>query len=243
MRTHLIFAAAAAATAASAASAAAPPPPGSFFNLSAWTLQLPVSDGHGGVVEVKEPQLDTYTSEYFYTNATSNNAMTFWCPEDGAHTSGSSFPRSELRETLDWTFSGSNRLNATVAVLQEPTGGAITIGQVHVDGLSHSCSIIIELEWESGDIVAHLRDDKCNPVSKTVGSGYALGQPVAYSIGIDGLTAFASTSTGSMTYPYQWMNTSVPIYFKVGDYVQYSSSSSTKGGRVAVSAISIMHGA
>jgi hypothetical protein len=197
------------------------PPPGAVFNLSAWTLQLPVSDGHGGVVEIKEPQLDTYTSEYFYTNGSSaNNAMTFWCPEDGAHTSGSSYPRSELRETADWTFIGTNRLNVTIAVLEEPTGGAITIGQVHVDGLSHSCSIVIELEWESGDIVAHLRDDQCNPVSKTVGTGYAIGDPVHYSIGIDGLDAFASTDTGSMPpYSYSWMNTSVPIYFKVGDYV------------------------
>jgi hypothetical protein len=197
------------------------PPPGAVFNLSAWTLQLPVSDGHGGVVEIKEPQLDTYTSEYFYTNGSSaNNAMTFWCPEDGAHTSGSSYPRSELRETADWTFIGTNRLNVTIAVLEEPTGGAITIGQVHVDGLSHSCSIVVELEWESGDIVAHLRDDQCNPVSKMVGTGYAIGDPVHYSIGIDGLDAFASTDTGSMPpYSYSWMNTSVPIYFKVGDYV------------------------
>ena len=80
-------------------------PPGSYFNLSAFKLQLPLSDGNGGVVEIDQPQLETYSSAYFYTDP-SDNGMTFWCPENGAHTSGSNYPRSELRDNTDFTFSG-----------------------------------------------------------------------------------------------------------------------------------------
>jgi len=40
-------------------------PPGALFNLTSFKLQLPISDGKGGVVEVLQPALATYTSQFF----------------------------------------------------------------------------------------------------------------------------------------------------------------------------------
>lgn len=84
--------------------------------------------------------------------------MTFWSPINGAHTSGSSYPRSELRQLLDFNYSGTHVLSVTMAVRVVPTNGKITIGQAHFDGVSRACSIFCELEWQSGSVVSHVRD-------------------------------------------------------------------------------------
>ena len=144
---------------ASTVGAAALAPPGQLFNLTNWKLQLPVSDGNGGVLSVAQPALATYTSEYFYTNASDGNSMTFWAPINGAHTSGSSYPRSELRDLIDFNYSGTHILSVNMTVYEVPPNGKITIGQAHFDGVSGDCSIFCELEWQPvGSIVSHVRD-------------------------------------------------------------------------------------
>jgi hypothetical protein len=138
-------------------------PPGSIFNLTGWKLQLPLSNGKGGVIEVSQPALSNYTSEYFYTNAT-DDSMAFWCPINGAHTSGSGFPRSELRELYNFTTQGDHVISATIRVLQVPPAESITIGQAHIDGVSGACSIFCELEWTKGSIVSHVRTQSCSGI-------------------------------------------------------------------------------
>ena len=198
---------------------AAPPPPGQLFDLSHFQLQLPVASGNG-VLIIQPAELKSYTSAYFYTNATTN-AMTFWCPENGAHTSGSSYPRSELRQQPNFFFKGRSQMNVSLSVEKLPTGGAITIGQVHVDGISGHCSIIIELEYQDGDINAHLRDSACKGITKKVGSGVVVGQSFSYTLTVDGTNTVVETDSGSMPpYEYNWdidgtPIEQVPIYFKV----------------------------
>jgi hypothetical protein len=163
-------------------------PPGVLFNLSSWGLQLPLSNGKGGVTQVLQPALKTYTSAYFYTDP-ADNGMTFWCPENGATTGGSSFPRSELREEFDFDLSpGRHVLNATVAVLSANSSKAsVTIGQAHVDGISGHCSIFVELMWTDGTVTAHLRDKSCNNVNVIVGTDCACSPlPILDSLGAPG---------------------------------------------------------
>ena len=202
----------------SAASSQAPPP-GALFNLSSFLLQLPTST-NGGVTEIKQPALATYTSAFFFTDP-ADKGMTFWCPQNGATTSGSSFPRSELRETVDFDLSpGLHILNATVTVLQTTATQSITIGQAHVDGLSGHCSIFVELEWTKGVVVAHLRDKACRGVNVELGA-YALGEPVSYSIALRGNTAQVTTDkVAGKPYSYTWLPTNTQVYFKAGDYLQ-----------------------
>ena len=225
--------------------AAAPQPPGALFNLTSFTLQLPVAAGGGGVQEVKWPALATYTSQYFYTDAADGNAMAFFCPENGATTSGSGFPRSELRENVDFDLrKGSlHVLNATVAVTATAGGTSITIGQAHIDGVQHACSIFLELEWTAaGDIAAHLRDKACKGVTKTVARGVKLGDKLAYSVVVAGDTLTVTTDRGSLApYSYTWLKTSTPVYFKAGDYYQGTGSSASQGGAVKIYALSTSH--
>lgn len=198
---------------------AQPLSPGQVFNLSSFGLQLPVSNGKGGVMQVLQPALRTYSSPYFYTDPI-DNGMTFWCPENGATTSGSSFPRSELREETDFDLSpGRHVLNATVAVLSANSSKAsVTIGQAHIDGISGHCSIFVELIWTDGTVTAHLRDESCNNVNVVVGAGYDFGDFVTYSIIVDGDTAQILTNKDDSMkpYAYSWLDKSTPVYFKAG---------------------------
>lgn len=128
-------------------------PPGENFDLTGWKITLP--DG----TEVKEQELsDGFESENeFYTDPCTG-AMVFRCPNHGATTVGSSFPRSELRQMLragntsistrgiglnNWVFSSSTYANqlasggvdgaltATVAVdYVSATGESGKVGRV-----------------------------------------------------------------------------------------------------------------
>eukprot|EP00456_Euglypha_rotunda_P032135 TRINITY_DN2492_c0_g1_i4.p1 TRINITY_DN2492_c0_g1~~TRINITY_DN2492_c0_g1_i4.p1 ORF type:complete len:201 (+),score=27.78 TRINITY_DN2492_c0_g1_i4:89-604(+) len=169
--------------------------------------------------------------------------MTFWCPENGAHTSGSNYPRSELREMPangEWGNTGTHEMNATCKISQLPQSGKLVIGQVHADGVSGSCSIILELEMTNSDLVAHVRDKSCNNVQYTVGTGYALNTKISYQVKYQNGVLYCTTDRGSMpAYSYSW-NT-YPLYFKAGDYVQDNSSSSTQGGLIHFYSLTTSH--
>ena len=203
------------ALALAAAARAQQAPPGRLFNLTNWKLQLPLAGKNGGVVEVSQPALSTYTSAYFYGSGAS---AVFFCPEDGATTSGSSFPRSELRENVDFLIDakagGVHALNATVRVLA--ASAPITIGQLHGDGLSGHCSIIVELEYAAGAVVAHLRDAACGGKSVAVGRKFALGEPIEYAILSAGNTVTVVVGgVAAAPYSYSWLDgKKYQAYFK-----------------------------
>ena len=117
-------------------------PPGSNFDLSHWYLQLPVDSNGTNVgtsASISTAQLTNgYASAWFYT-ATNDGAMTFWVPDNGATTSGSTHPRSELREELspgntsvNWTPYGTHILTATCVVSNVPSDTRkVCIAQIH----------------------------------------------------------------------------------------------------------------
>lgn len=216
------------------------PAPGQLFNLTNWKLQLPQASKKGGVVEISQPALATYSSPNFYTNA-SDMSMTFWCPINGAHTSGSGFPRSELRELFNFTTQGTHVLAVTMRVDEIPPSGSITIGQAHLDGLSGACSIFCELEWTNGEIVSHVRTQTCSSVNMKLPGTFSLGETFSYVIEVAGNVLTVSTNKGEASpYSYSWALPG-PIYFKAGDYVQQAGSSATEGGAVAISALKTTH--
>src|SRR2546423_4363457 len=112
-------------------------PPGSNFDLTHWKLTLPldvVGGTSGTAAEISAGQLVAgYTNADFYSGA--DGAMIFWCPVTGATTSGSTYPRSELREmlnpndaTVNWLANGTHILRGQCKVTQQPSAGAIIIG-------------------------------------------------------------------------------------------------------------------
>ena len=87
--------------------------------------------------------MNGYSSEYFYKDP--DGSLVFWCPVTGVTTSGSSYPRSELRETkpdgtlYNWNVSdGTATLNATLAVNEVPSTGKVVVGQIHDNGAEAS---------------------------------------------------------------------------------------------------------
>jgi hypothetical protein len=73
--------------------------PGKILNLTSWKLTLPINTGIKlNPDEIKQPILNTYTNpDYFFSNKT-GDAITFRANCGGFTTTGSNFPRSELRE-------------------------------------------------------------------------------------------------------------------------------------------------
>jgi hypothetical protein len=183
--------------------------PGDLFNLSSFTLQTPYPKG-GGVQEIPYPALARYNDSTFYVRACAERpagCMAFWAPETGAHTGGSNFPRSELRQNYDWSTppAGSPELHYSAATLRVISAGAknsVCIGQIHADGLSGHCSIIVELEWTAGSVVAHVRDAACSNKNFIVGTA-PLGTSFSYNLSMTGDAVQVVTDTGSMA-PYRY---------------------------------------
>jgi hypothetical protein len=95
--------------------------PAQILNLSDWKITMPYdSNGElfesgitpGDAVEVTQPALATFTDKYFYVNST-NDAVNFMAPVNGATTSGSGYPRSELRQMA--TSNGSDEASWNMA--------------------------------------------------------------------------------------------------------------------------------
>ena len=144
-------------------------PPSGNFDLSHWNLTLPTgSSGHPNVISTST-LTGGYTSQYFYTGT--DGAMVFWCPVTGVTTSGSTYPRTELRETnsdgskYNWNVKdGTATLSATVAVNQVPSSGRVVIGQIHdtgAGGIKNRPLIMLVYKYNSGtgtgSLVAEVR--------------------------------------------------------------------------------------
>ncbi|MCU0789347.1 MAG: polysaccharide lyase family 7 protein, partial [Verrucomicrobia bacterium] len=137
-------------------------PPGQNFDLTHWYLGLPV-DSSGGTsgdsASISASQLVAGYSNalYFYTGA--DGAMTFWAPVTGATTSGSDYPRSELREQIsppsndiNWSGYGFHILNATCRVTQVPDSKKVIIGQIHTK--TGDARPLVKLQYNNGTIEA-----------------------------------------------------------------------------------------
>lgn len=180
--------------------------PGANFNLSHWYLQLPTSGDvltgtAGSVDSASGSQLAAgFTNAYFHTDT--DGAMAFCVPDDGARTSGSSHPRSELREELipgnagvNWTLYGTHILTATCVVSNVPADtGKVCIGQIHEpdakpDGTASAGNEqMIMFDLPSQTIYANINLDGnlSSSFSQTFISGpaVALGKPVNYTMAV-----------------------------------------------------------
>ena len=183
-------------------------PPGGNFDLHHWYLQLPTSGGvltgtGGSVDSASTSQLVAgFTNAYFYTAG--DGAMTFWVPDDGATTSGSSHPRSELREELspgdtgvNWTLYGTHIMTGTCVVSNVPSDTMkVCIGQIHEpnnkpDGSSSANNeqmIMFDLSGSTKKIYANINLDgnlsSSFSVTLVSGSSVALGKPVNYTMSV-----------------------------------------------------------
>ena len=223
-----------------------PPPtvilPADVLDLTNWKLTLPVNTAHAGSPdEIQQPELDGFQdSQYFHTNA-SCNGVVFRAPCGGATTSGSGYPRSELREMANnglslasWsTTAGTHTMIVTQAITHLPVVKPhVVAGQIHD---SNDDVIVFRLEGQK------LFVDQNGTTGPVLTSQYQLGDvfTVAFVARNGGVECYYN---GAYVYTYQVSASG--CYFKTGCYTQ---SNTSKGdapdayGEVVVYGVSVSH--
>jgi hypothetical protein len=231
-------------------------PPSGNFDLSHWALDLPVDSNGGttGVMAIIAPArlAAGYASPWFYTAA--DGSMAFWCPVNGATSSGSSHPRTELREMLNpqsnssnWWLESNAVLSATLLVAQVPASGQIIVGQVHGDATANYPVAMICFDYSRSTRLAEVsatfvKTPANNSFNKRVlASGIPVGAKFSYEIRVrrGTLSVGVNGNWYSEVLDPSWM--SHQVYFKAGDYVIDSGSSATIGGLVRFYALTAVH--
>ncbi|MBO9198714.1 MULTISPECIES: polysaccharide lyase family 7 protein [Niastella] len=83
--------------------------PASVLDLTNWKLNIPLDENKDGKSdEIKQPQLATYVIDPWFHNNNNNTGVVFRAHCGGTTTSGSGFPRSELREMINNGKSGAS---------------------------------------------------------------------------------------------------------------------------------------
>jgi hypothetical protein len=230
-----------------AAALSTPVAPGGRFNLSVWELQEPVGSP-GSPTTISSSRLkgaNGFQDQYFYTS--SDGAMTFWAPENGVTTPNSDFARTELREMnsngspADWSLSGTHRLNATLRVVS--VTDHVTVGQIHLGSGGSSTKPLLELYYyANGSIVLGVENSPAGGQTLHTVGQVAVGTKWSYTIGVSGGHTLNLTINGTTThYTVPSSFNAYKQYFKAGSYNQSSSSSTTRGARVAFYALTVSH--
>src|SRR5882757_390357 len=115
------------------------PLPSQVLDLTNWKITLPTGSS-GSPTEILQPALASFADpNYFYAN-TAGNGVVFTAPCGGVTTSGSGYPRSELREMTSngtalasWsTTSGTHTMEITEAITHLPVvKPQVVAGQIH----------------------------------------------------------------------------------------------------------------
>jgi hypothetical protein len=228
-------------------------PPGGNFNLTHWYLGLPV-DSSGGTtgdsasISAAELVAGYSNALHFYTGA--DGAMTFWAPVNGATTSGSSYPRSELREQIsppsndiNWPGYGTHALDAQCRVQQVPSTGKVIIGQIH--SKTGEARPLVKLQFNTGVVEALIKNSPtADPDTKFYFQNVGLSNLISYRIQmVDGLVTVAVNGSNHTMNVFQsdpdWANQQ--FYFKAGSYCQDNSGTAAEGARVAFYAMAASH--
>jgi alginate lyase len=111
------------------------------FDLTNWKLTLPVDTSHAGTPdEIQQPELAGFEEPLYFHMNVAGNGRVFAAPCGGISTSGSGYPRSELREMTQngqirasWTTtSGTHTMEIVQAITHLPAVKPhVVAGQIH----------------------------------------------------------------------------------------------------------------
>ena len=220
------------------------------IDLSQWKLQLPTASGSGSVTEIKNPALIDYQSEYFLTDT--DGAIEMWCPSNGATTTNSSNPRTELREMQpsgNWTFTGTHVLKASCVIEEAPSSlKGIIIGQIHGDDSGHNPQIC-KLYWKPDNkVIAELKNSDGTYIRLPLGT-MEIGDRVEYvitmkdkilTVSLENLTKGTPAVTGTSPFTDSYWDAQ-KYYFKAGNYFQIRDKTPVTATLVMFDAISLYH--
>jgi hypothetical protein len=220
---------------------------GQLVNLNYWYVSEPTPSSP---TDVYEPTLDALNDQYVYVND-ANKSVVFYTPLDGSTTSGSTYPRTELRELLQdgtggmasWSItSGWHVLEYDVAIDMIPTLAShqkTVFGQIH-----DSSADVIEL-------MALINTDneiscRLNGTTQTSAiTSYTLGTFFHVRLEVSNSTVYIYYND-TLAYTFTGL-TNTGCYFKAGCYAQ---ANSTDAGWVAgdysqaqIKNLTVMHSA
>lgn len=198
--------------------------PSAILQLKNWYVTLPTENPQkkGSPLSIYPPELDTYMNKrYFY--GTPEGAVVFKAQAGGFSTSGSAYPRSELREMLDgklawWSgVKGVHTMTSTQAVTRLPAVKPhVVVNQIHDDD-----DDVIETRL-TGKVLEVIHDSKHYGV---LDPDYTLGEKFTMQIKVQNKAI--EVYFNDLTKP----KVKVPCsftkgYFKIGCYTQ---TNTTKG--------------
>jgi hypothetical protein len=199
--------------------------PAQVLNLTNWKETLPTGASESPT-EIKQPQLATYKIDPWFIVAPGGNGVRFRAPVNGVTTSGSGYPRSELREmtnngtaNANWsTSSGTHTMILDEAITAVPTiKKHVVAGQIHD---ANDDVIVIRLENTKLFIDINGADGPVLDANYTLGKRFTVKF-----VASNGKTMIYYN--GSTTAAYTLSKSYSGAYFKAGAYTQ--SNCSTEG--------------
>jgi Alginate lyase len=199
-----------------------------ILDTSGWYLTLPTGS-KGKPDTVEPPDLAGYSSKWFHLTS-GKDGVVFTANAGGVTTSGSSYPRSELREMdgsrlAGWSNTqGTHTLTVREAVTTLPSAKPdVVTAQIH-----DSSDDVMEVRLEGSKLIAQYNDGRTDV---TLDSHYELGTPYDLTI----------TASGGRIRVYYNGAKKLDIakrgsgwYFKAGSYVQSNTSKGDKASTVGV---------
>ncbi|MEO1337722.1 MAG: polysaccharide lyase family 7 protein, partial [Myxococcota bacterium] len=204
--------------------------PHDVLSMDYWKITIPFTSANGGsdgnenkAAEVDWPNIQSYERSPYFTNSGCNYVQ-FRAPVGGATTSGSGFPRSELREMnfrgneTSWSSnSGTHALEVDLRVTQlPPVKPHITVMQIH-DGSDD----IITFRLENKKLFLEI-DGQDGPVAN---SNYSLGTRVTLKFEVSNNQTRAYYN-GNLFHTYN--KSFSGAYFRTGAYTQSACAGSKK---------------
>ena len=220
------------------APAGTPEVPGQLLDLSNWKLTLPTGQ-EGRPEEIVQPALSSFTDDFFRLND-ARDGVVFTANAGGVTTSGSSYPRSELREMngqeqASWSnTAGTHVLRVREAVTQLPAVKPhVVAAQIH-----DADDDVIEVRVEGRRLLVQYNDGDDDA---TLDPAYALGTPYDLEIvAADGHIRVSYNGTQKADI----VTTGSGWYFKAGSYVQSNLSrgdAPDAQGQVVLYALKVEH--
>lgn len=191
--------------------------PSQILNLTNWKLTLPIGSSEDPT-EIKQPELANYKIDPWFV-VSSGNAVRFRAPVNGVTTSGSDYPRSELREMTNggedgasWSStSGTHTMYLDQAITAVPqTKKHVVAGQIHDSG---DDVIVIRLEYPKLFIDVNGEDGPVLDANYTLGKRFNVKFDVS-----GGQTRIYYNNSSSPIYTYSHDYSGA--YFKAGAYTQ-----------------------
>jgi hypothetical protein len=216
--------------------------PAQVLNLSNWKLTIPAGSAESPT-EIKQPALATYAIDpWFKVGA---GGVLFRAPVNAVTTSGSDYPRSELREMTNngqsnaaWSStSGTHTMIIDQAILALPLQKRhVVAGQIHD---ASKDIIVIRLEGSS------LFVDVDGNTAKILDSNYTLGKRFTVKFVANGGKTKIYYN-GSSTVAYTLTKSYTKAYFKAGCYTQSNCTketvcSASNYGEVVIYGLTVTH--